>query len=283
MGRKASIKISGIYKITNTENNKLYIGSAVDIRKRWREHKNRLKRNNHENIYLQNSVKKYGLEKFIFEVVELVNNKEELIKREQYWLDYFKSYDNSIGYNIKPTAGSNLGHRHSEITKEKIRLSKQNISDEIRENMRLGHADECIPIFQIDMFGNIIKEWSGAREASKKLDIKQNCIWACCHHERLTYKGFIWILKSEINDFNVDNYVNINTQSRIIVQTDNDYNIIKVWDSAHQAQVIGKFDCSRVLKYCKGKIKTCYGYKWFYKDDYESIIGNLSKRNKSNN
>lgn len=269
-------KISGIYKINNLVNGKIYIGSAVDIYKRWREHKNRLKLNNHENIYLQRSYNKHGINNFIFEIVEVVKEKGRLIEREQYWFDLLKPYEREIGYNILPVAGSPLGHKHSEETIKKIKLAKQNISDETRENMRLGHASECIPIFQIDMSGNIIKEWDGARDASKKLGIKQNCIWACCHHERLTYKGFIWVLKSEIDDFNIDNYVNVNTQSRAVVQTDNDYNIIKVWDSAHQAQIIGKFDCSSILKYCKGKIKTCYNYKWFYKENYENDFGKIT-------
>jgi len=45
--------ITGIYKIRNKQNNKVYIGSAVDIKKRWRDHKWNLKENKHHNPHLQ--------------------------------------------------------------------------------------------------------------------------------------------------------------------------------------------------------------------------------------
>ena len=61
----------GIYKITNTINNKVYIGQSIDIAKRWREHKRRAFVQNKEyNKYLYNAFRKYGLENFSFEVIE---------------------------------------------------------------------------------------------------------------------------------------------------------------------------------------------------------------------
>ena len=63
-------KKSGIYKILNIINNKIYIGSAVNIDRRWSEHKSLLTNNKHHSKYLQNSFNKYGTENFLFEVVE---------------------------------------------------------------------------------------------------------------------------------------------------------------------------------------------------------------------
>jgi len=163
--RVAKEKISGIYKIENKVNGKFYIGSAVDIHKRWREHRNGLKANRHVNTYLQRSFNKHGIDNFILSIIEVIIEKEILVKREQYWFDLLKPYNPKVGYNILPTAGSNLGHKHSDITIEKIKLSKQNISDEIRENMRLGQIS--IPILQINIEGTIVNEWCGAREVSK--------------------------------------------------------------------------------------------------------------------
>lgn len=52
--------ITGIYIIKNILNNKIYVGSTIDIKKRWRDHKWHLKENKHHNSHLQASYNKYG-------------------------------------------------------------------------------------------------------------------------------------------------------------------------------------------------------------------------------
>jgi group I intron endonuclease len=90
-------KKTGIYKIKNIINNKVYIGSSVDIEKRWFIHLNSLKNGKHHSKKLQNSTKKYGIENFLFEVVEECSEKT-LIERELYWVSKFDSFEN--GYNM---------------------------------------------------------------------------------------------------------------------------------------------------------------------------------------
>lgn len=118
---KLSIKQSGIYKITNKVNNKIYIGSAVNIKTRWSKHIGSLNKNKHENRYLQNSWNKYGGENFKFEVLEYVKDKEKLIEREQYWIDKTNCTNRNIGYNICPKAGSCLGKKCTKEQIEKMR------------------------------------------------------------------------------------------------------------------------------------------------------------------
>lgn len=108
---------SGIYKIINIKNGKFYIGSAVNFEKRKRNHFNLLKRNVHDNIHLQRAYNKYGSEYFIFEIIECVEDKNILIEREQYWIDF---YGIKNIYNICSVAGNTFGRRHSEKTKKKI-------------------------------------------------------------------------------------------------------------------------------------------------------------------
>ena len=59
----------GIYKITNTKNNKVYIGQSTNLKKRLNDHKSSLIRGQHRNYFLQNSVNKYGIENFKFEIL----------------------------------------------------------------------------------------------------------------------------------------------------------------------------------------------------------------------
>lgn len=112
---------SGIYKIQHINTGKLYIGSAVNIEQRWGEHIRRLRRGNHHSAKLQNAWNKYGSEMFAFSVIELVDDPSKLLEREQYWIDFANAAKS--GYNMTPTAGSLLGHKFTEGTKEKMSKS----------------------------------------------------------------------------------------------------------------------------------------------------------------
>ena len=129
-------KNSGIYIIRNKQNNKIYIGSAFDIHHRLYNHIYLLRKNEHHNKYLQNSWNKYGESNFEFGILE-VCSKDDLIEREQIWLDYYQSYKKHIGYNICQVAGNTAGRRFSEETKEKIRQKSlgRKVSEEARKKM----------------------------------------------------------------------------------------------------------------------------------------------------
>jgi group I intron endonuclease len=62
--------ITGIYKIVNIKNGKMYIGSSKNIKRRWSVHKSALKNNNHHSVYLQRAWNKYGKENFVYEVIK---------------------------------------------------------------------------------------------------------------------------------------------------------------------------------------------------------------------
>jgi group I intron endonuclease len=120
-------KAPGIYKIACAANEKIYIGSALDLQRRRADHLRDLRKNRHVNSYLQRAFNKYGQEAFTFEVLELVLLPEMLTAREQCWLDKLKPFGKR-GFNILIKAGSALGYRH---TSEAIaRISKANTGRE---------------------------------------------------------------------------------------------------------------------------------------------------------
>lgn len=120
------LNCSGIYGIINTINNKIYIGSAVNIKIRWQKHKSALKFNKHYNSYLQNSWNKYGKHIFEFFVIEYVKNKDKLIEREQYYMDMTLCFNSVAGYNSYPVAGSPTNRHITKETKNKISNSLKN-------------------------------------------------------------------------------------------------------------------------------------------------------------
>lgn len=117
--------ISGIYSITNLNNGKIYIGSSVDVRSRFSQHKSGLRKSNHHNRYLQRAWDKYGEGCFEFKVIEVVEDVSVILEREQYWIDKYESYDSSIGYNISPTAGNTTGCMHTDESRKKISEAKK--------------------------------------------------------------------------------------------------------------------------------------------------------------
>ena len=115
-----SKKTSGIYKIENIINNKVYVGSSVSIEDRWIRHKTDLVKGKSCSIKLQNSYNKHGVENFEFSILEECRI-DNLIEREQYYINMYNSYNE--GYNCCAIAGNTLGFSPSEETRNKIRIS----------------------------------------------------------------------------------------------------------------------------------------------------------------
>jgi group I intron endonuclease len=109
-----------VYQIKNKVNNKVYIGSTSNVNKRWDTHLRRLDNNKHHSHYLQNAWNKYGKNCFIFEILETLQSKKEMLDCEQKWLDKTLCFDKENGYNTCKVAGSPLGHKHTEEAKQKI-------------------------------------------------------------------------------------------------------------------------------------------------------------------
>ena len=149
-----SEKICGVYQILNTSNGDCYIGSSVDIRTRWNMHLYGFRHNKNTSVKLRRAWYKYGENSFKFSILEIVTeDKEELYKREQYYIDVFDSVDN--GYNICPAAKSALGCSRSEETKLKISKSNtgKKCTEENKELFRKMNTGEGNPMFGRRFFG----------------------------------------------------------------------------------------------------------------------------------
>lgn len=97
-------RVSGIYLIQHIASKKAYVGSTKDLGHRRSEHFTTLERGCHKNRHLQRAFAKYGRKAFRFLVLEECE-RERLIEREQYWIDFYQSADKRHGYNLNPLAG----------------------------------------------------------------------------------------------------------------------------------------------------------------------------------
>lgn len=112
-----------IYKITNTVNNKCYIGQTIqdDVQRRWELHR-RLAKQDKGCTALKEAFKKYGIDKFKFEIIIICFN-DDCIEYEK---QYIKKYNALVpnGYNISEGGNGGplfKGKKHTEKTKELLR------------------------------------------------------------------------------------------------------------------------------------------------------------------
>ena len=133
---------SSVYEIRNIVTGSRYIGSAKSFLARRNRHLWELRNNRHPNKHLQHSYEKHGENNFVVSPL-LFCSIDNLLLYEQICIDNL-----SPEYNLTPTAGSLLGYKHSDESKEKIRKAStgKKHSDESRAKMsasRIGNKN-CV-------------------------------------------------------------------------------------------------------------------------------------------
>ena len=98
----------GIYKITNLKNKKIYVGSTSEsFKDRYTHHNWCLKNKKHKNKHLQSSYNKYGDNNFEFEIIEVIEDVNQILYKEQYYLDVL-CISNKYSFNINKKATGGL-------------------------------------------------------------------------------------------------------------------------------------------------------------------------------
>lgn len=231
-----------IYKITNKINGKIYIGQTTNkygFNGRYQAKGNGIERvynyhmflknsnNKSFNKHLLNSINKYGLYNFdVNEEFDIAYSKEELNKKETYWITYYNSVEN--GYN-KNYGGDN--RKMTKKTKDKIRSIKE-------ENSNKKQRVICVTTNEI--FDNQYKA-SWHYNDLYDLKLEPTLITKCCsnkikYHKKFNDKELVWMYYWEyslINHYN-DNrkvkksaVININDNNLFLRTIDcaNFYNI----------------------------------------------------------
>jgi group I intron endonuclease len=162
--------ICGIYAIVDIVNEKLYIGSSLDIRGRWRGHRSNLSLHR-GNRRLQAAYDAHGSQALVFIVVEFVNDVSLLKARELAWFNATQCCNPAYGYNI---ASDPITNAASEETRERQRQAKlgKKRADSFRETMRIRstgqkHSQEHIEASRKAMTGR--KFGTPSDETKRKL------------------------------------------------------------------------------------------------------------------
>lgn len=129
----------GVYTIVNLLDDKQYVGGSKSLATRFATHKRDLKHNRHRNPGLQSAYNEYGSDAFEFRVLEIVEDRSQLLAREEHWINSLGCRDKSLGYNLI-TEGD---HRtHADETRQRMSRSHtgQTFTAEHRARIGAAHA-----------------------------------------------------------------------------------------------------------------------------------------------
>lgn len=196
-------KVTGIYKITNTINNKSYIGSSVDVYQRGCMYKHLIKRKSLHNKHLQSAVEKYGYDNFTFELLDRCEKGASIFDLHQ--LEQF--YINKINpeYNKRTIVDTNHLLSHSQQTKDKISKSlKESFKNGGKVINRIQEHNVKVSLF--DLNGNHIQDFPGLAHCADFVGVKYQSITFAINSERKRIKNYI-VLRTEQSHL-VKNFLN---------------------------------------------------------------------------
>lgn len=235
-----------IYKIYNTENDKIYIGQTRrSIQIRWSQHILDAKGRRDTNTVLYNAMNKYGIDKFNIQMIKeySFDNKEKLIKilnneEIKYILQYNTIMPN--GYNMQ---------RGGKSATESLKR----------------------PVDKYYTNGEFIASYESILSAcdDSETELNRVHIAECCDGILYTSSGFVWRDKGEP----FDKYKTSDKRVTPVSQYTKDGKFIKYYNSMKEAiyEVFGTTEhkkySSHITSCCKGDRKTAYGFVWRYENE----------------
>lgn len=243
-----------IYKITNKINNQIYIGSSVDVERRWRQHKEASinSADHHYDYPLMKAFRQFGIDNFTFEVIETTDTWQNMIIHEHDWI-VKEDCVTPKGYNQTDKTDSPM---FDPLIAKKMSDTKRNLYGksvcEIENNQ-------------------IIDIWQSLAEAGEKTGLDRFKISAVCNGTRLTTGNRVFRFLDENNNIiepiqqvNKTQSNRITKSSKQVIKINDNNEELQVYDSVALAAADNNCDASGISKVCNGKRNKCGGFKWKY-------------------
>ena len=246
-----------IYKITNQKNGMVYIGSSVNVERRWRQHKEASinEKDHHYNYPLMIAFREFGIANFTFEVVDTLPTWEAMIEAEHNWI-------------IREDCIVPNGYNQTDKTDSP--MLDPSIAKKMSDTKRAKYGKR---VCEIDNNGNIINTWLSLAEAGEETSLNRYKISEVCNGRRLTTGNRIFRFIDENNNLiepekkiNQNKTNRITKSSRKVGAYDKDNNLIKIFDSLQLAAQFCGGNSSTISAVCKGKRKSHKNYIWRYLD-----------------
>lgn len=242
-----------IYKITNQKNGMVYIGSSIEVERRWRQHKEASinEKDHHYNYPLMIAFREFGIANFTFEVIDTLPDHQAMIKAEHDWI---------IKENCVVPNGYNQTHQTDSP------LLDPAIAKKMSDTKRAKYGKR---VCEIDKDKNILEIWDSLAEAGEKTGLDRFKISDVCNGKRLTTGNRVFRFLDEADNILIPvekvNQVQANRitkASKKVVKMTLEGEILQVYDSIALAAADTGCDSSAISKVCRGQRNKCGGFKW---------------------
>lgn len=213
----------GIYSITNTTNDKVYVGSSKNIYRRWSEHRRGLNNQKHCNKHLQYAWNKYGAKSFKFKILEECEL-ERIYFIERQYIEDLGAMDSEYGYNQELPNTDNNPKVKKEMSKESkykiglyrfkgteeeyqkvlsgelVRYRKELVTQEKRDRLMVINM-QAIKVYQLTLSGEIIKIHKSYSACAKYMNATAKSV--CTHMNKsgkYKFKDSIVITEDQYNN-----------------------------------------------------------------------------------
>jgi group I intron endonuclease len=172
-----------IYEAINKINNKRYIGQTKDFPRRKKQHEKSI-RYGSGCSYFTRALSKYGINNFIWKVIDHASTQEDLDAKESFWIEFFNTTNNRYGYNLK---GGGYNPFLTDEVKESIRKSQKG-----KLNHMYGRTGADSPSSKavIDITTNTT--YGSVSDLCRETGFELSKVCCVCRGERLTHKGHIF-------------------------------------------------------------------------------------------
>lgn len=271
-------KIYKVYKhtlpvsVSGKKNDMVYIGITCkkNIKQRWLNG-----RGYDYNLHFSNTIKKYGWDNLLHEVLFDGLTKEEAEQKEIELIAFYDSTNPKKGYNL--SLGGNSSGKHSETTKQLIsQKNKGKIRDEeFKKRLSEVHKGKpkseefCQNLSDIHSIAVICIEtkeiYKSATFAGKELGIDNSTISKCCRGDNNEAGGFHWMFANEYSEEKAKELLEKtrNNQHRQVMCVDNR----KVYDTIQSAALDVGVNISEISACCRGIIMSAGQKRWLYLED----------------
>lgn len=253
-----------IYKATNLENNKVYIGQTINkLSIRKQEHVKRSKYDKYL-TYFGKALRKYGEEAFLWEIIDTASTQKELNQKESYWIEFYNATNPHIGYNLKGG-----GEKPFLTERVKRKISEAQIG-ELNHMYGIKGKDNPSSIPVINITQN--KIYASATECAEIEKISVSKVCAVCRGDRASTNYCIYRYLDKDENI-LEPHVKMKVKSIKIVNLDTN----EIFNSIKDAQ--RKYDenthdaLMQALKRGNG-VCIWKGYRWKYGN---VVIDNIEK------
>ena len=259
-------------EVSGKENDMVYIGITCkkNVKQRW------LRGRGYDwNLHFSNTIKKYGWDNLLHEVLFDNLTKEEAEQKEIELIAYYDSTNPKMGYNLS-LGGSSFG-KHSERTKQLISQKNKGKerSEEFKKRLSEAHKGRpkseefCQNLSDIKSVSVVCietkKTYKSATLAGKELGIDNSTISKCCRGDNKEAGGFHWIFADEYTEDKANEILEKtrNNQHRQVMCVDTR----KVYDTIQSAALDVGVNGSEISACCRGVIMSAGQKRWLYLED----------------